>query len=137
MSNLNWERVAVLAFGDFSAAATTKTVALMTTRELTDLEDVMVERMTDFSGGSTTTCTVQIGVAGSTAKYMAASDVFTGAKATAARTVGSATSSVKPRDVIPAGTVINILMTGSHNLSTLTAGKLAVYVRRGNMVPVT
>lgn len=131
MSNTNWERVAVLAFGDFSAGATTKTVAIHTPRENIELEDVMVERITDFSGGSTSSCTVQVGVAGSTAKYMAASDVFTGAKATAARTLGSATASVKPRDIVPAGTAINILMTGSHNLSTLTAGKLAVFVKKG------
>lgn len=127
----NWERVAVLAFGDFSAAALTKTVAIHVPRENIELEDVVVERITDFSGGSITTCTVQVGVAGSTAKYFAATDVFTGAKATAARTVGSATASVKPRDIVPGGTTINILMTGSHNLDTLTAGKLAVFIKKG------
>lgn len=133
----NWERVAVLAFGDFSAGATTKTVAVHVPRGNIELEDVMVERLTDFSGGSTSSCTVQIGVAGSTAKYMAASDVFTGAKATAARTLGSATASVKPRDIVPGGTTINILMTGSHNLSTLTAGKLAVHMKKGAAPIVT
>lgn len=133
----NWERVAVLAYGDFSAGATTKTVALHVPRSNIELEDVMIERLTDFAGGSTTTCVVEIGVAGATAKYMAQSDVFTGAKATAARTLGSATASVKPRDIVAGGTTINILMTGSHNLSTLTAGKLAVFMKKGAAPIVT
>ena len=128
--------VQVFTYADFQAivsGTTTKVlpIYLVPNDGIYYISDVILERLTDFAGTSITAATVEIGKSGATAKYMAAgTDVFTGAKATAARTIGSNTTSVKPGNLEAAGQQLDckITTTGA-NVSALTAGEIAIIVR--------
>lgn len=137
-ANLSSDGKGTFAFGAFSATATTKVLAVHVLPtappgHVWEVEDVILERITDFSGGAVSACSVEIGKSGSTAKFLAAStDVFTGAKATAARTMGSNTTSVKPSNFESMRQQIDCKMTATGaNTDALTAGRLAIYLKVG------
>lgn len=129
----------VLGYASFRTGGTTNAVTVYTipgsTSDYWYIEEVVLERITDFAGGSINACTVQIGKSGATAKYLAAStNVFTGAKASAVRTVGSNTAAVNPAHLEAGQTEIQVKMTsGAANLSALTAGQLAVHIKLGRI----
>lgn len=134
-----WQRGSILTYSDFSSTGTTKAVTVYTipgsSSDYWYIEDVILQRMTDFAGGSVTAATVQIGKSGDTAKYCAAlTDVFTGAKSTAVYTIGSNTTSIKPAHVEAGQVNIQVLMTSTTDtLNHLTAGQLQVFVKLGRI----
>ena len=104
------------------------------------IEDVVVERITDFSRGgdqasNLSAVTISLGDASSATRYMAATDIWTGAQATAPYTVGSATATTY-RHVLAGGSAIKarVATTGA-NTNQVTAGKLAIYVKLAMFKP--
>jgi hypothetical protein len=123
---LNQIEPVVVKAAALSAAATTKTIDLfkLPAGGYWLVSDVILERITDFVGGSISALTVEVGVSGTAAAYLAASDVFTGAKATAKFASGAGASVSK---VVAGGTTIQLKATATGaNTSVLTAGELAV-----------
>jgi hypothetical protein len=75
----------------------------------------VVETVTPFAGGSLATYTAALGIAGATTRYLAAQSVFAAAR------LGAAACALDR-----AGNFV-ITLTGSHNLSTATAGKAHIW----------
>jgi hypothetical protein len=87
-----------------------------------------VVRLTDFSGGTVATMTIDVGDAGAPTELIAAADLFTGAKATLAVTnVELATAQYEATAYAP-----QIVLTSTvGNLDELTAGRceIAIFYR--------
>lgn len=131
----NWVKGKVLNYSDFEAAATTDTVEVyvVPSGSRYEIEDVKLERITDFSGGSISAYTISVGVSGAATKFMGAKDVFTGAKATDATAFGGGAT----REDLAGGTSIIATATStSANLSTASAGKCQVWLKVG-AIPVS
>jgi len=97
------------------------------------VEAVHMSLITAFSGGSVSAATLSVGTTGSPATYLAATNVFTGATAGGAVTIGSgaglgnyAGGNSTPTAV---GTIRIQLITTTANLSALTAGAADIFLR--------
>lgn len=138
-ANTNW-KTKFFTYADFSEAdGSTDADAFLAPGDGTwYVQEIVLERVVDFSRGgdqasNLSAVTLSLGDAGSATRYMAASDIWTGAKATATYTVGSATASTY-RHVLAAGAAIKarVATTGA-NTNQLTAGKFAVHVLWGRL----
>lgn len=124
-----WRKV-VVKYSDFEAANTTDTVTLYTTRKFESIERIVMRRDVDFSGGSLTTYTISVGKSGAATKYQAAVDVFTGVSN------GDTNSIVTTGPGVEASaTAIIATATGSHNLSTATAGQVTFFILVSELPP--
>lgn len=139
-ANTNWRRV-FATYAAFSEADGSTDVTLFTTPNdgTYYVEDVVLERVVDFAragdqASNLSAVTVSLGDSGSATRYMAAVDIWTGAKATAGYTVGSA-SGTTYRTVLAANSAIiaRVATTGA-NTNQLTAGKFAVHILLGRVV---
>ena len=108
----------------WSAASTTGTATLYTTRQAEVFWKVVMVRDTDFAGGAVSAATVSVGKSGSTTKYQAATDVFTGVSNGWTNAIHNITGGGEA-----AGTAITAtLLTTGADTDALTAGKLTFYI---------
>jgi uncharacterized cupin superfamily protein len=120
-------------YSDFSAAATTEELDLHATfasnliHENIILTACWIQRVTDFAGGSVSAATISIGDDADADELLTASDVFTGAKATAefAATPGAA-HWTEAFQWEPAYIPEALLTTTGGDVNTLTAGEFIV-----------
>ena len=124
-----WRKV-VVKYSQFDAADTTDTVTLYTTKRFETIERIVMRRDVDFSGGSLTTYTISVGKAGAVTKYQAAIDVFTGVSNGDTNSIVTTGPGVEP-----SATAIIATATGSHNLSTATAGQVTFFILVSEMPP--
>jgi glucose dehydrogenase len=109
-----------LTYADFEAVATTDDASVYTLPIGATVHQVVIKVNTPFTGGSLSTYTISLGVSGTVTKYLAATSVFSGTAIT------GSTANTAP--VSFSGTTdIRAYATGSHNLSTATAGSIDVY----------
>ncbi len=125
-----WQKVRTIKFDDVdvdianTAATLTLTPLASETSHLIIEETLVVER-TQFAGNAGT-LVLDVGKSGSLEIY--AKDVSL-KSASGTRTLGSGTTSVKPRIIEANGLPIVLTLTsGSGNLSTLSAGEADIYV---------
>jgi hypothetical protein len=124
-----WRKV-VVKYSQFEAASTTDTVVLYTTKKFETIERIVMRRDVDFAGGSLTTYTISVGKSGAVTKYQAAIDVFTGVSNGNTNSIVTTGPGVEP-----ANTEIIATATGSHNLSTATAGQVTFFILVSEMPP--
>lgn len=110
-----------------SAAATSQSFVMFTLPPGVAVKAAWLDRTTLFSGGSASAVTAEIGIVGSTAKYLAATDVKTTSGIATSANLQFVESSGDP--FTGTGTLVEVtLRTTGANVSTLTAGQVDVYV---------
>lgn len=133
-----WKLLRVLNYNDadvaVAAVTATITVPLAISGGLTEIEDFAIDVPTAFAwaadAGNQSTLLCDIGKSGSTEKYT--KDLSIKTATTASPTLGSETTSVKPRHIEPRGTPVVITLTSNvANLSLLTAGQARIWVKVG------
>ena len=113
-----------------SAASTTgAAVTLYTTRGNEHIHKVILNRVTDYSGGAVSAATVAIGKSGTVNKYLTATDIFTGVSNGMANAVVGTTAGVEVAGVAITATVT----TTTANADALTAGELEVWLLISDM----
>ena len=137
-SETRWKLLRVLNYNDadvaVAAVTATITVPLAISGGLTEIEDFAIDVPTAFAwaadAGNQSTLLADIGKSGSTEKYT--KDLSIKTATTASPTLGSETTSVKPRHIEPRGTPVVITLTSNvANLSLLTAGQARIWVKVG------
>ena len=124
MASLVWIKKTVNATAFSKAATTSDPVLLHTVKGNEFVHQVILNRVTDFSGGAVSAATVIVGKSGTTNKYLSATDVFTGVSNGMANAVVGTTGGVEV-----AGTAINaIVVTTTANCDALTAGQLEFWL---------
>jgi hypothetical protein len=136
--NTQWKLLRVLNYNDadvaVAAVTATITVPLAISGGLTEIEDFAIDVPTAFAwaadAGNQSTLLCDIGKSGSLEKYT--KDLSIKTATTASPTLGSETTSVKPRHIEPRGTPVVITLTSNvANLSLLTAGQARIWVKVG------
>jgi hypothetical protein len=123
-----WTKYSI-GYAALAAAATTNNITLLTLPAKTLITRVVIRHTEAFSGGSLSSYTISVGIAGTLAKYCAAFDVFQAVSGTAfgvstvAQTLESFTSD----------TAIKVAAVGSHNLNTATTGSVDIYVQTAEL----
>ena len=120
------------SYKDFQAASTTSNDDSIVLPGGCRIVKVWISLITAFSGGSVSACTLSLGTTGSAATYLGATNVFTGATAGGAVTIGAgaglgnfAGGNATPNAL---GTVRAQILTTTANASALTAGKVDVFI---------
>lgn len=110
-------------YSDFSAAATTKDIEIFSLPAGGVIHGVKIKHSTAFSGGSLTSYTVSVGLAGDLDKYASAFDVFQAASDTTFQMSQNFVS-----ENHGAVSSVRAEATGSHNLDTATAGSVTFWI---------
>jgi hypothetical protein len=132
-----WTKVRTIKFddADVDVAATTATLTAVPLNPGTShliVEETLVVVRTQFAGNAGT-AQLDVGKSGSLEIYAKDVDLKS---ASGTRVLGSGTTSVKPRIVEANGLpVVLTVISGSGNLSTLSAGEADVYVLWGPAPP--
>lgn len=122
--SLNWTKPVHLKSTLFTALATDDVKNIIILDDSYYIADVYVKTVTDWAGTDITAVTFEIGVSGSTTKYMSAKDVFTGVANTFA---GSNIGGGAKAGVQAAGTaLIGTIRTTGGDAAALTAGEVEV-----------
>lgn len=125
-------------FSDFNAAATTTNLDVQQPSPWTkfpagiEIEGAGLSLITAFSGGGIATYTISAGTTGAATKYIAATNVFTGATAGGATTVGAAQVPFTMLNGTAAPSAATIRVQGIStvaNTNTATAGKCDIYLK--------
>lgn len=124
----NWIKKTI-SYAELNAAATSDNEVIYVTRGNEVIERVIMQRDVDFAGivdagPSVTAATISVGKAGSTTKYLAATDVFTGVSNGYENSVVGTAAGVELRGT----SLIATLTTTAANCSVLTAGQVTFYV---------
>lgn len=110
-----------------TAAATSQSFNMFTLPPGVAVKSVWLDRTTLFSGGVSSATTVELGIAGTTAKYLVATDVKTTSGIVQPAVVNIVETSGDP--FTGTGTLVcATLRTTGANVSTLTAGSVTVYI---------
>jgi hypothetical protein len=118
-----WTKYTV-AYSDFTAAATSEAIELLSLPAKTMIEAVVIKHATAFSGGTGTSYTVSVGIATSTEKYASDFDVFQAA----ADTTKQVSQGLNLESFASAAS-IKIEATSDVNLNLATAGSVDVWVK--------
>lgn len=86
-----------------------------------------IRRITDFSGGSVSALVIDLGDAGDTDELIDGLDLYTGAKATAAVSVGNGVYTLRTFEAAAYGAQILFTATGD-NVVNLTAGEVEIAI---------
>ena len=125
-SAMLWRRR--LYFSDFAAAATTGNKDIASFPGGLLIEGAFFWLITNFTGGGAATATLSAGTTGSAAAYVAATDVFAGArKAIVGLTLvpGTFLNASVPTD----SATVRFALVASVNTNLLTTGSVDVYLR--------
>lgn len=123
-----WIARKVVSVADLTDAATSQSIAFDDTLPAgTVVLGSGFTLRTEFSGGSSTSCTADIGDAGDPNGWIAAADVFTGAGTGIKNPSGGAYLSASC-DVQAAARAPAVLITSDVNVDTLTAGELEAWL---------
>lgn len=119
---------------NYTAAATTSDSPLWTAPYPCVLRGVVLNLVTDFSGGSVSACTLSVGKSGAETNLLAATNVFTGASnGFANATLGTGATALQV--FFNTGDVLDTRVTTTNdNAVNLTAGAAQIMV---DIVPVT
>lgn len=109
---------------DLTAGAVTEAIALTGFPTNVFTLAAWVELDTEFSGGGSSSCTVQVGDAGDPDELMTATDVFTGAGAGQKSAAGTLHGAL----TFEAAYAPEALVTSDVNVSLLTAGSMVIHV---------
>ena len=123
-----WRR---LNYQDFAAAATTGNLDLTGFPGGLVVEGAFLYLVSVFAGGSVSAATLSVGTTSDAEKYVAATNVFTGATAPAAILGKTLVPGVFLNTTTPtgAGTIRVQMLTTTANTNALTSGKADLYVR--------
>jgi len=117
-----WQKVTI-GFAAIQTAALTNTLPLITLPTLGIVHAAFANVTTLFSGGAIATITVNVGPAGSLAKYMAASSI-----ATAVLVAGVAPLTPGPESNSTTTAIQAVFISTVANLSALTQGSIDIYL---------
>lgn len=116
-------------FTDFSTAATTNSIALLTLPIKGVVEDVVIKHTTAFSGGAISAYTVSVGISGTLAKYATAFDVF--------QAVADTTAQISAGGFVENfGSTTSVLVTAvstGANLNAAGAGSVDIWVKTSTL----
>lgn len=119
-----WVKVgSALDYTQFSAAALLKTNTLFSAKAGTVVHEIKLKHSTAFAGPAITAVTAEVGIAGTTDKYLSAFNVL---QAVAATTFGMADSMGSESHTAAVNVTITLRTVGA-NTAALTAGVLDVY----------
>jgi hypothetical protein len=107
---------------NFTAAATSESITLFTLTAGYILRGILIKHSTAFSGGSSTSATVEVGISGETTRYAPEFDVF--------QAVSDTTFGIYQNfDVVNWGTntTVQLTLRSNVNVSAITAGSVDVY----------
>lgn len=121
-----WIKIPV-TFSTFSVAGLTNNVTIYSLPAKAVIHSVFINAGTLFSGGLIATYTISIGIAGTLAKYMPATNVFTGATLPVPATIAGVESVSGATDIKAAA----ISTVG--NLNDATAGAADIYLLVSNL----
>lgn len=123
-----WNKV-TLTYDQLAAAATTGTATIFSLPAKGIVHQVVAKHSASFTGGAISAYTVQVGVAGTVAKYLAAFNVFQAPGAAVASPASTVTPvSASPINFTAATPLIVTATSTSANTEAATAGSVDVWL---------